>query len=162
MGPYGPSPGGGPWRAGKVQKKNTFLLSNTFFLQNHCFWPPDNGFWWKNYVLQVSGRDTLENAIKITSKSKFSTHFVQIPYHLHPARQGAHPALSNSLDVILCEPCAQVQSSNKEPLLRLLVSNKYKAPGISTRVYRSIFTGAAEFVLWMTSLWIKYFLLKLS
>ena len=32
-----------------------------------------------------------------TSKSKFSTHFVQIPYHLHPARQGAHPALSNSL-----------------------------------------------------------------
>ena len=26
-----------------------------------------------------------------------STHFVQIPYHLHPARQGAHPALSNSL-----------------------------------------------------------------
>ena len=51
----------------------------------------------KNSVLQVSGRNTLENVIKITSKSKFSTHFVQIPYHLHPARQGVHPALSNSL-----------------------------------------------------------------
>ena len=35
--------------------------------------------------------------MKITSKSKFSTHFMQIPFHLHPARQGAHPALSNSL-----------------------------------------------------------------
>ena len=54
-------------------------------------------FLWKNSVLQVFGRDTLENAIKITSKTKFSTHVVQIPYHLHPARQGAHPALSNSL-----------------------------------------------------------------
>ena len=27
----------------------------------------------------------LENAYKITSKSKFSTQNVQIPYHLHPA-----------------------------------------------------------------------------
>ena len=30
-------------------------------------------------------RNTLENAYTITSKSNFSTHFVQIPYHLHPA-----------------------------------------------------------------------------
>ena len=39
----------------------------------------------KNRVLQVSGLDTLQNATKITSKSKFSTHFVQISSHLHPA-----------------------------------------------------------------------------
>ena len=39
----------------------------------------------KSRVLQVSGRDTLENAYKITSKSKFSTQNVQIPYYLHPA-----------------------------------------------------------------------------
>ena len=39
----------------------------------------------KHSVLQVSGRNTFENAYKITSKSKFSTHFVQIPYYLHPA-----------------------------------------------------------------------------
>ena len=34
---------------------------------------------------RASGRNTLEKGYKITSKSKFSTHFVQIPYHLHPA-----------------------------------------------------------------------------
>ena len=60
-----------------------FDLQTTFFVEKPC----SSGFWPK----------MLENAIKITSKSKFSTHFVQIPYHLHPARQGAHPALSNSL-----------------------------------------------------------------
>ena len=43
----------------------------------------------ENSVLQVSGRNTFENAYKITSKSKFSTHFVQLPYHLHPARPGS-------------------------------------------------------------------------
>ena len=62
-----------------------------FFLKNHRFWSPDNIFWWKNSVLQVSGRSTLENAYNITSTSKFSTQNLQIPYHLHPA-------LSNSLD----------------------------------------------------------------
>ena len=93
MGPYGPGPG--PWRAGKVQK-NTPLLSNIFFsrivvfdLQTTFFdrhlWPPDNVFWSKNRVLQVSGPDTLQNATKITSKTKFSTPIVQIPSHLHPA-----------------------------------------------------------------------------
>ena len=29
--------------------------------------------------------EIIENAYKITSKSKFSTQNVQIPYHLHPA-----------------------------------------------------------------------------
>ena len=55
------------------------------FLKNRRSWPPDNVFWWKNNVLQISSRNTLENAYKITSKSKFSTQNVQIPYHLHPA-----------------------------------------------------------------------------
>ena len=36
-------------------------------------------------ILQVSDRNTLENAHKVTSTSKFSTQNVQIPYHLHPA-----------------------------------------------------------------------------
>ena len=36
------------------------------------FWHPYNVFWWKNSVLQVSGRNTFENAYKITSKSTFS------------------------------------------------------------------------------------------
>ena len=39
----------------------------------------------KNSVLQVSGRNTFENAFKITSKSKFSTPIVQFSSHLHPA-----------------------------------------------------------------------------
>ena len=78
----------------------TWLFPWHFFLKNRRCWPPDKVFWWKNRVLQVSGRNTLENAIKITSKNKFSTHFVQFLFHLHPARQGAHPALSNSL---LCQ-----------------------------------------------------------
>ena len=30
-------------------------------------------------------KNMIENVYKITSKSKFSTHFAQIPYHLHPA-----------------------------------------------------------------------------
>ena len=38
-----------------------------------------------NTVFFRFGRNTLENAYKITSKSKFSTQNVQIPYHLHPA-----------------------------------------------------------------------------
>ena len=58
-----------------------------------------------NSVLQVSGRNMLENAYGITSKSKFSTHFVQIPYHLHPA-------LSNSLVVSM---------SPGIPLIRMLL-----------------------------------------
>ena len=49
-------------------------------------------FLWKHRGLQVSGRNMLENAYKITSKSKFSTQNVQISYHLHPA-------LSYSLEV---------------------------------------------------------------
>ena len=87
MGPYGPGPG--PWRAGKVQKKTYLFLSDTFFSKIVVL-TSRQLFWWTNNVLQVSGRNTLENAYKITSKSKFSTQNVQIPYHLHPA-------LSNSL-----------------------------------------------------------------
>ena len=76
------------------------FLHNPFFL-NICFFDLQTTFFnGKTNVLQVSGRDTLENAIKITSKTKFSTQSVQIPYHLHPARQGAHPALSNSLQKV--------------------------------------------------------------
>ena len=51
----------------------------------------------KNSVLHVSGPDTLQNTIKITSKTKFSIHFVQIPYHLHLARQGAHLEAQESI-----------------------------------------------------------------
>ena len=68
----------------RTRKKSSFLTSRQSFL-------------WKNRVLQVSGRNTLENAYKITSKSKFSTHFVQFSSHLHPA-------LSNSL-VFVCIVC---------------------------------------------------------
>ena len=70
MVPYGPGPG--PWRAGKVQKKRTVFFKYRIFLKNQHFWPPDNVLLWKNRVLQVSGRNTLENAYKIISKSKFS------------------------------------------------------------------------------------------
>ena len=89
MGPYEPLWAHmGPARAleerEKVKKMHPFFKYH-IFLRNRRFWPPDNVFWWKNRVLQVSGRDTLENAIKITSKTKFSTHFVQISSHLHPA-----------------------------------------------------------------------------
>ena len=54
-------------------------------------------FFMENRVIQVSGRNTFESAFKITSKSKFSNHNVQIPYHLHPA-------LSNSLKTGLPRP----------------------------------------------------------
>ena len=40
-----------------------------------------------------------ENVIKITSKTKFSIHFVQIPYHLHLARQGAHLEVHGVLEL---------------------------------------------------------------
>ena len=90
----------------EISPTSRFVI--TFFSVTHLFknrfLPPDNDFWSKNSVLQVSGRNTLENVIKITSKSKFPTHFVQIPYHLHPARQGAHPAWSNSLHGIHSGP----------------------------------------------------------
>ena len=72
----------------------SLILLCKFFLKNRSFWPPDNVFWWKSSVLQVSGRTTFENVYKITSKSKFSTHFVQIPYHLHSA-------FCNSLKIII-------------------------------------------------------------
>ena len=55
-----------------VSQKSSFLTSRQHFL-------------WKNRVLQFSGRDTLENTTKITSKTKFSINFVQLPSHLHPA-----------------------------------------------------------------------------
>ena len=58
-----------------VSHKSSFFTSRHFFLMGK----PCSG------VLQVSGRNMLENAYKVTSTSKFSTHFVQIPYHLHPA-----------------------------------------------------------------------------
>ena len=60
-----------------------FFKKHFFF--NHRFCPPDNVFGSSKRVLQASGRNTPENAYKITSKSKFSTPNVQIPYHLHPA-----------------------------------------------------------------------------
>ena len=87
-----------PWRTiqklhQKVSFGSPFFLCSDFVLKNRRFWYPDSVFWWKNNVLQVSGRNTFENAYKITSKSKFSTQNVQIPYHLHPA-------LSNSLHSI--------------------------------------------------------------
>ena len=74
-------------------KKTVF--DHLFFCVTHVsqksfFWHPDGVFQWKSRVLQVSGRNTFENTYKITSRSKFSTQIVQIPYNLHPA-------LSNSL-----------------------------------------------------------------
>ena len=62
--------------------KNMFFDHQTTFLDG------------KKRVLQVFGPDTLQNAIKITSKTKFSTPIVQIPSHLHPA-------LSYSLLILL-------------------------------------------------------------
>ena len=53
----------------------------------------------RSAAVGFSGRDTLENAAKIISKSKFSIHFVQIPYHLHLARQGAHLEAQESIAV---------------------------------------------------------------
>ena len=80
VGPYGPQPGPGPnpdWaptRTGLTQSSqaSSFLTSIRRFLMVLMF-------------SSVSGRTTCENSYKITSKSKFSIHVVQIPYHLHPA-----------------------------------------------------------------------------
>ena len=77
--------------------KNIYIFYVTHFSKKSSFLTSRQCFLMEKRVLQVSGRNTFENAYKITSKSKFSTHFVQIPYHLHPARQGVHPALSKSL-----------------------------------------------------------------
>ena len=44
------------------------------------------------FFTMVSGRNTLENAYKVTLKSKFSTQNVQIPYYLHPALSYNLPA----------------------------------------------------------------------
>ena len=90
-------------------------------------------FLMEKLVLQVSGRNTCENAYKITSKSKFSTHFLQIPYHLHPARQGAHPALSNSLIKALIFLCEM-----KVSILRriLIVEHAYLNFGYWKRLHR--------------------------
>ena len=69
--------------------KNSILkpmcfLRTTFFSKVVVFYLRTT-FLMEKRVLQVSGRNTLENASKITSKSKFSTQNVHIPYHLHPA-----------------------------------------------------------------------------
>ena len=78
-------------RKKKLSFNNTFLSKICiFYLQTTSLY---SNFDETKCVLQVSGRNTFENAYKITSKNKFSTHFVQIPYHLHPA-------LSNSLNII--------------------------------------------------------------
>ena len=76
-----------PWplKSGRGSEKTNFFLSNTLFSKIIVFDLQATFSLWKNNVLQVSGRNTLENAHKITSKSKFSTQNVQIPYHLNPA-----------------------------------------------------------------------------
>ena len=86
----------------KSQFLITYFLQYLTFLPNLLFWPPGNIFWSTNRVLQVSGPDTLQNALKITSKSKFSTPIVQIPSHLHPAlsyslRGGSHKGIDSDL-----------------------------------------------------------------
>ena len=63
----------------------TYFSRNTFFSKINLFDLQTMFFDGKNSVLQVSGRNTLETVYKITSKSKFSTHFVQFSSHLHPA-----------------------------------------------------------------------------
>ena len=55
------------------------------FFKNRCFWHPYGVFCWCWCVVQISGRNTLENVFQITSQGKFSTQNVEIPYHLHPA-----------------------------------------------------------------------------
>ena len=78
----------GPARALKEReklKKSAPFFKVTHFSSKSLFLTSRQRFLIKNRVLQVSGPDTLQNAIEITSKSKFSTHFVQIPSHLHPA-----------------------------------------------------------------------------
>ena len=69
----------------KFKQKYTFSLSNTCFSKIVVFDLQATLFDGKNNVLQVSGRNMLENAYKITSTSKFSSQNVQIPYTLHPA-----------------------------------------------------------------------------
>ena len=72
----------------KIIKKSVFdhlFFKVTHFSPKPSFLTSRQPCLIKNNVLQVSGPDTLENAIKITSKSKFSIYFVQIPSHLHPA-----------------------------------------------------------------------------
>ena len=69
--------------------KNSILdhlfFSITIFSRKSSFLTSRQPFLIKNNVLQVSGRNTLENAYRITSKSKFSTPVVQFSSHLHPA-----------------------------------------------------------------------------
>ena len=67
-------------------------------------------FFMEKCVLQVSGWNTFENAYKITSKIKFSTQNVHIPYHLHPA-------LSNSLKNGLTAEGNVIASTNISNLL---------------------------------------------
>ena len=69
----------------KFKKSASFFLKVTHFSPKSLFLFSRQHFLIKNSVLQVSGPDTLQNAIKITLKTKFSTHFVQIPSHLLPA-----------------------------------------------------------------------------
>ena len=76
----------------KVNFGSPIFVHNFFDLQTFFF---DH----KTVFIRFLAEIRLRNATKITSKCKFSTHFVQIPYHLHPARQGAHPAFSNSLQM---------------------------------------------------------------
>ena len=85
----------------KPSKNNVWrskqLLSLIFSVS---FWPLDRVFYQKQCSSGFWPRYAWERH-ENHFKSKFSTHFVQIPYHLHPARQGAHPALSNSLSIKL-------------------------------------------------------------
>ena len=78
----------------KVSLGITYFFRNPFFSKIVVFDLQTTFVYQKKNVLQVSGRNTLENAYKITSKSKFSTHFVQFSSHLHPA-------LSNNLQNVL-------------------------------------------------------------
>ena len=68
----------------------TSYVSNTFL--HNPFLPPHNILSIKHCVLQVSSPDTLQSAIKMILKLKFSNSIVQFPSHLHPA-------LSYSLNV---------------------------------------------------------------
>ena len=75
------------WYINKIGLKIKFwsnFLRNTNLLKIVVF-DLQTTFFWFLRVVQISGRNTFENAYKITSKSKFSTQNVQIPYHLHPA-----------------------------------------------------------------------------
>ena len=78
-------------------KRMYLFLSNTFFYEIVVFDLQTTSFDGKTVFFRSLAEIRLRTLIKSPQKSKFSTHFVQIPFHLHPARQGAHPALSNSL-----------------------------------------------------------------